>query len=290
MSLWSGIKVVMYRTGTWILRFLWRISGGRRITVFGENYRLVPETVFPSYRKFKLPKGGSLSEIVRYADYVQFHAIVNCIEQSKDRPVIVDIGAHHGAYAVVLGKIVERLGGRVLAIEPNPKSYRILSRNIQLNGLANTVVCENLAVSDKNGSMYISESGSESRLTQKPTEQSYNVEVITLEKLLRSNAIDNINVLIIDVEGAELPVLRSFPWKAVKVDKIFCEMHPYAWKDFGYSGTEMSYFLASHGYRCFDMYFKEHTIFDRDVYIGPTLFVPDKVAATKIDCLQQEKG
>lgn len=290
MSLWRGIKAVIYRAGMWTLRFLWHISGGRRITVFGKKYILVPETIFPSYRKFKLPKGGHLSEIVRYTDYVQFHAIVNCIKQLKDQPVIVDIGAYHGAYAVVLGKIFERLGGRVLAVEPNPESYRVLSRNIQLNGLENIVICENLAVSDKNGSMYISESGSESRLTQKPTERSYSVDVITLESLLRRNAIDHIHLLIIDVEGAELPVLRSFPWKAVKVDKIFCELHPYAWKDFGYAGADVSNFLAEHGYRCFDMYFKEHTIFDSVAYIGPTLFVSKSAADLMIDFRQQENG
>jgi methyltransferase, FkbM family len=287
MGLWRGIKAVMYRVGMMLLRFLWCANGGRRITVFGEDFRLVPETVFPHYRKFELPKGESLSEIVRYADYVQFHAVVNYIEQLNVQPIIVDIGAHHGAYAVVLGKIVERWGGRILAVEPNPESYRVLSRNIQLNGLENTVVCKNIAVSDKNGTMYISESGSESRITQEKPERGYTVDVITMESLLKNNETNHVHVLIIDVEGAELSVLRSFPWKTVKADKIFCELHPYAWKDFGYTGADVNYFLAEQGYRCFDMYFKEHTTFDGDAYIGPTLFVPAVVPDSNIDFRQQ---
>ncbi|MFH1077133.1 MAG: FkbM family methyltransferase [Pseudomonadota bacterium] len=287
MRLWQGLKAVMYRAGMVILRFLWYVNGGRRIIVFGEDYRLVPETIFPSYRKFKLPRGRSLSEIVRYADYVQFHVIVNYIEQLKDKPIVVDIGAHHGAYAVVLGKIVRQWGGKVLAVEPNPESYRVLSRNIQLNGLEEIVICKNVAVSDKNGSMYISELGVQSKITQEPLGQGYRVDVVTMESLLKNNAIDHIHILIIDVEGAELPVLQSLPWKRMAVDKIFCELHPYAWKDFGYTGDDVRYFLAEHGYRCFDMYFKEHTTFDSDSYIGPILFVHETMTGTNTDFHQQ---
>ncbi len=181
MNLWIEIKSLIYRTGMTILRFLWHINGGRRMIVFGKSFLLVPETVFPSYRKLKLPKGGSHSEIVKYADYVQFHSIVNYVEQLKDQPVVVDIGAHHGAYAVVLGKIVERLGGKVLAVEPNLKSYRILSKNVLLNGLENTVVCESFAVSDENGVTYISALGSQSKITREPLEKSYSVKMITME-------------------------------------------------------------------------------------------------------------
>jgi len=57
------------------------------------------------------------------------------------------------------------------------------------------------------------------------------------------------------------------------VDKIFCEMHPYAWKDFGYTEVDVSYFLAKHGYRCFDTYLNEHKTFENNKYIGPTIFV-----------------
>jgi len=77
----------------------------------------------------------------------------------------------------------------------------------------------------------------------------------------------------IDVEGAELLVLRGFPWQSVRVEKILCELHPYAWKEFGYNIDDMKQFLISHGYRCFDMYFIEYKIFNTDTYLGPTLFI-----------------
>jgi hypothetical protein len=120
-------KSILYHTGIKILRTFWRISNGRRITAFGEKYHVTADTIFPNYRKFRLPKGGCLSEIVRYTDYVQLHSVVNYVSQLINKPTVVDIGAHHGAYAIILGKIVQKMGGRVIAVEPNPQSFKVLN-------------------------------------------------------------------------------------------------------------------------------------------------------------------
>jgi FkbM family methyltransferase len=264
------LKSIIYKTGIRSLQMFWRISGGRNINAFGEKYHVTADTILPNYRKFKLPKKGCKSEIVRYADYVQLHSIVNYISQLEDQPTIVDIGAHHGAYAVILGKIVQKMGGRVIAVEPNPKSFDVLKENVLLNKLENTVICEQIAIADKTGLMNIDLAGSESKLTHEQTDRCCTVEVTTMDLLLKNHGIKYVDLLMIDVEGAELPVLRGFPWQTVKVNKIFCELHPYAWKDFGYTGEDLRNFLIEHNYRCFDMYFQEHEVFDSDAYIGPT--------------------
>jgi hypothetical protein len=116
----------------------WSIRGGRNINAFGEKYHVTADTVFPDYRKFRLPKKGCLSEIVRYTDYVELHSVVNYVLQLKSQPTVVDIGAHHGTYAVVIRKIVQKVGGRVITVEPNTQSFDILKQNIRLNELENT--------------------------------------------------------------------------------------------------------------------------------------------------------
>lgn len=105
------IKSVIYRAGVSLLRFYWHIIGGRRATVFGQGICLLPTTVFPSYRNLKLPTGDAVSQIVRYADYVQMHSMVRHVSQLKHPAVVIDVGAHHGAYAVVLGKMLQKAGG-----------------------------------------------------------------------------------------------------------------------------------------------------------------------------------
>ena len=67
-SMHSGMKIktVIYQTGMKALKLFWRLRGGRRISAFGHEIRVVPDTTFPSYRKLRLPKGGCHSEIVKY--------------------------------------------------------------------------------------------------------------------------------------------------------------------------------------------------------------------------------
>ena len=115
---------------------------------------------------------------------------------------------------------------------------------------------------------------SESQIASHETNLSVPVEAITMRFLLDKHGIRSVDLLIIDVEGAELPVLRGFPWETADVKKIFCELHPYAWSSFDYKGEDMRQFLSDYSFVCFDMYFQKHTDFDKDAYIGPTLFVP----------------
>jgi FkbM family methyltransferase len=270
------IRKFIYQTGLRSLRFFWSISGGRRITAFGERFLVTANTIFPSYRKFPLPKGSCLSEMVRYTDFVQLHSVCNLVTELQ-KPTIIDIGAYHGAYAIILGKIAQSKGGKVIAVEPVPESYAVLVKNISLNGLSDTVICEQVAILDKPGRLISMElKGVESKLSEKQNGACCPVTVVTLEQLLQKYEVTKVDLLIIDVEGAELPVLRSFPWQSASVGRIFCELHPYGWKDFGYCGEDFSNFLRNHGYRCVDMYLKEHDIFKSDTYIGPSILVPPK--------------
>jgi len=266
------IKRFVYQTGIRILGFYWRINGGRRIKAFNERFHVTHNTIFPSYRKLRLPKGSCLSEIVRYTDFVQLHSLCNLVAE-LEKPTIIDIGANHGAYAIILGKIAQSKGGKVIAVEPVPEAYAVMVRNIGLNGLSNTVICEQVAILDKPGHLNMELKGVESKLSGKQSGNCCPVVAVTLGQLLQKYEITKVDLLIIDVEGAELPVLRSFPWQSASVGKIFCELHPYGWKDFGYSGEDFRTFLRDHGYCCIDMYLKEHNVFDSVAYVGPTLLM-----------------
>jgi FkbM family methyltransferase len=251
----------------------WQAMGSRPVKAFGMNFRLSPNSIFPSYRKLRLPQGDYTSDIVRYGDFVQMHSLCKYVSELSESPIIIDVGAHHGAYAVILGKIAQQGEGRVIALEPNPESFTVLLENVKLNNLENTVICEQVAVSDKSGFVGIISHDSQSRISTK--QNSGTIEVTTLEKLIDKYGIEDIDLLIIDVEGAELPVLQGFPWKSKRPPgKIFCELHPYAWEVFGYNGEDLGQFLEEFQYRCFDMYLHEHTFFGKESYIGPCIFVP----------------
>jgi FkbM family methyltransferase len=246
------------------------------------NFRLSPNSIFPSYRKIQLPQGDYSSDIVRYGDFVQMHALCKYISELDGKPMIIDVGSHHGAYSTILGKIVQRLGGKVIAVEPNPDAFKVLMENVRLNDLENTVICEQVALSNKSGIINFDIKGSQSCISE--TQTGFTVESTTLEKLMEKYEIGIVNLLIIDVEGAELSVLHGFAWELSRPQKVFVELHPYAWKDFGYTPGDMQLFLKEHQYRCFDMYLHEHRVFEKEPYIGPCIFVPIKNPNSNFNC------
>ena len=55
------------------------------------------------------------------------HSIADFNEQIEFISTIINMGAHHGAYAIVLGRILQksRHGGKINAIAPNPVSCSV---------------------------------------------------------------------------------------------------------------------------------------------------------------------
>ncbi|HZD82435.1 MAG TPA: FkbM family methyltransferase, partial [Nitrososphaeraceae archaeon] len=143
------------------------------------------------------------------------------IEQfnAKDGDIVVDIGAHIGRYTIINSKRVGE-NGKVIAIEAHPDNFEILNRNIKLNKLTN-VIPLNYAVYSKQtklklylpveepgftiyNTIMVNRTASEEKFTE--------VNANTLDNiLLQQNGISHadINWIKIDVEGAELEVLKG---------------------------------------------------------------------------------
>ena len=250
------------------------LPGSKTVKLFGETLRFTRAS-----RVMHLPLVwypiDSTSEIVRYADFVQTHAIVSLLE-SIPQPVVVDVGAYHGLYAVLLGKLLQQRGGRMIAVEPEPDSFQVLCENVRLNGLESTVTCECCALSDVSGRATINSKDAQSQVHLSP-EARGNVELKTLEELLTAQGIQRVDVLIVDTEGMELPILRGIG-QAITVGNMFCELHPYAWQQFGYSRADVDRFLEERDLICLDMFLRPLPEIDpgSERYIGPALITPRK--------------
>ena len=99
--------------------------------------------------------------------------------------------------------------GRVVAIEAQPDSFDMLNKNIKLNKLTNIIALNYAVYSGKTKvKLYSSYSIIQERAGQ--SLQSYiEVSADTLDNLLREAGIDEVNWIKIDVEGAELDVLKG---------------------------------------------------------------------------------
>lgn len=122
--------------------------------------------------------------------------------------IVIDVGAAFGFYTILASKRVGQQG-RVVAIEPQPDSFKMLNKNIKLNKLTN-IVTLNYAVSSRKTTLKLYSSYSTIQERAGQSLQSYiEVSADNLDNLLRQLDIDEVNWVKVDVEGAELEVLKG---------------------------------------------------------------------------------
>ncbi len=133
----------------------------------------------------------------------------------KQGDIVIDIGANIGRYTIISSK---RVGtkGKVVAIEAHPGNFEILNRNIKLNQLTNIIPLNYAAYSKETKiKLYVpdEESGYTiyHTLMERTGKKFVEVNANTLDYLLQLNEIrqEEVNWIKIDVEGAELEVLKG---------------------------------------------------------------------------------
>ena len=124
----------------------------------------------------------------------------------------VDVGAGIGLYAVSAARIVGS-EGHVWAFEPTPATCSVLRGNVALNDLPEgaTVDVRQVAVGAERGgghlAVYPEDSGRNSLYAVAAGDASIRVEVTPLDHAIPAGS--RVDVVTIDVEGAELDVLRG---------------------------------------------------------------------------------
>jgi FkbM family methyltransferase len=144
--------------------------------------------------------------------------------------VFLDVGANIGWYSLVLARAAKaRIS--ILAFEPDPLSFRLLSENIALNG-CDAVRAVQLAASDRDGAalLYQYANKNRGRHSLLPINAAGTVEIRTtsLDGFLEREGIDPADVAFmkIDVEGYELHVLNGARRLLDFVPLVLCEYAP----------------------------------------------------------------
>jgi FkbM family methyltransferase len=132
----------------------------------------------------------------------------------KPGDTFLDIGANGGIFSMLAARWVGP-AGRVYAFEPSQREADILRRNIALNQFANIQVIQQ-AASNEDGvaKLAISQDGAMNALreTKHPAQhiqQWIEVATITLDTFLEQNAIERVDFIKMDVEGAERLVFQG---------------------------------------------------------------------------------
>ena len=141
--------------------------------------------------------------------------------------IVVDVGAYLGRYTLTSSNLVGK-SGRVVAIEGDPSHYEMLDKNLKLNKVSNVTAIScmvdskdmHLIVGSEDNYLVV---GSKDRHTnyQEDSDREFDdtgrvqignsiVQLNTLDNLLiREHGISEVNWMKIDVEGAELEVLKG---------------------------------------------------------------------------------
>lgn len=170
----------------------------------------------------------------------------------KAGDVVFDIGSNVGYYTVLSGKKVNATG-KVYAFEPDKENAELLKKNIKLNKLSNVTSLPQ-AVSNKNETIsfaYDDHNKGESSIAYIDSQASYNVEATTLDSFCNKYKIHKINVMKIDIEGAEVLALQGATEIVNKQKslKLFIECNPSSLKHFGFSEVEFLKALDELGFR-----------------------------------------
>lgn len=138
----------------------------------------------------------------------------------EHRSMVIDVGANVGTTTIPFAKA----GYNVVAIEPVPTTFAMLSRNVEANGFENQVRCVNRAISATSGrvDMWVTKGSGRSELAVGAQEPGFSqfgakkkrritVDGDPLGDLLRSEGVKTGDIALVwsDAEGSEFYVVET---------------------------------------------------------------------------------
>jgi len=141
-------------------------------------------------------------------------SIKRFIDYNKD---IINVGANVGIFTIMMAELID-VNAKVLAIEPTPLAFKYLKKNVERNCQTNKVLFYNGICTDKKGAYSINtivgkeeyssigDSIHMNHLNENIIK--INVDGETVDNLVNKYTL-NPGLLVIDVEGAEMKVLKG---------------------------------------------------------------------------------
>jgi FkbM family methyltransferase len=186
-----------------------------------------------------------------------FYRIRKLVSLLPENPVIIDIGGNAGYFNMMLFSQLN--AARVFAYEPIFENYKLFEENVTRNSLmTGKVNVFNMAVTGtevEEVSIYKEVENNNSvtaSVFNDFSKDNFNVikvKAITLEQILTSNKIEKVDLLKLDCEGSEYPIIYESPkqvWD--KVNMVYMEDHPLDTDKRNHNAAVK--FLQSLGFKC----------------------------------------
>lgn len=157
--------------------------------------------------------------LLRWGRSNNMKVLMTCLVRDGD--VVFDVGANRGILTAVMSNLAGAAGS-IHAFEPSPEACRLLASTLadRASGGRNVRVTQT-AVGDLDGTSTLHTPGSDLEQASLAPQHAGSwstagavrtevCEVVRLDTYVARHAIEQVDLLKIDVEGAELPVLRGF--------------------------------------------------------------------------------
>jgi FkbM family methyltransferase len=185
------------------------------VYLFIKIYWLKARTVnLKNYGKFYLRKGSMDDEIfTQMFIYKQYNIGI------QDPKVIVDLGGNNGMSAVYFHK--KYPDAKIYVLEPDKENYKALQRHI--DGIEN-IVPLNKAIWKENGTVSL-DSGESWAIRIDMISGKNLAEAITMDILLSTYGIEQVDILKIDIESAEKELFEASTTFLKKTKNLIIELH-----------------------------------------------------------------
>lgn len=204
----------------------------------GEPYRFAGQTLrfVPGTRPIRLKYANSPNVVNRH----DASSILWMEQHLREGDTAIDVGACYGVYSLLMAAKCNA-SGQVIAFEPDPYARVVLRRNIALNPQIKVPTVEEAACAecDDTEIFFVNRGNSRSCLVRAGSDsERLNVRLINLDKYIAEHHLMP-RFIKIDAEGAEIRILKGATRLLLSNAEILCELHPFAWKDFGNSFDEL---------------------------------------------------
>ncbi len=159
-------------------------------------------------------------KVREYADYFPFYK----------HATVVDVGAHYGYFSLFAAANTAS-SSKIVAIEPSPSNFKQLKQNLRDNQVSNVKICQS-AIGGKTGEVALFEGKNsnhsivDGNALANRKSGGQKVAVKTLETLLIELAIDHVDFLKMDCEGAEYEIFGTLPAHVFdRISTISMEFH-----------------------------------------------------------------
>lgn len=194
---------------------------------------------------------GGLVVYTRLPEYHEMNYFYGLIDSAD---VVIDVGVHMGDYSLLAASKIT--SGKVLSFEPSKEALRVFRENILINKYENRIEVYPVVASDKQGSVSFVDSNisevSHISFSLNSTKNKNEVKSLPVDSIIQSQGISKIKVIKIDVEGAELLVLRGLEKSLTKhlIKNIIVEVNSDC-INYGYAPTDTFEYLKKFGYKLY---------------------------------------